>query len=102
MKIAMMARNANLYSHKRIKEAAEARGHELDIINTLRCYMNIASHRPEIYYNDQKLPKYDAVIPRIGDLPPLNWSILNVSRRRTENGYETSQTRRDSLEAASS
>lgn len=66
MKIAMMARNANLYSHKRIKEAAEARGHGLDIINTLRCYMNIASHRPEIYYNDQKLPKYDAVIPRIG------------------------------------
>lgn len=66
MKIAMMARNANLYSHKRLKEAAEALGHELNIINTLRCYMNIASHRPEIYYNDAKLPDYDAVIPRIG------------------------------------
>lgn len=66
MKIAMLARNANLYSHKRIKEAAEARGHELDIIDTLRCYMNIASRRPEIYYNGEKLPIYDAVIPRIG------------------------------------
>ena len=66
MKIAMMARNANLYSHQRLKEAAEARGHELDIIDTLRCYMNIASRRPEIYYNGAKLPKYDAVIPRIG------------------------------------
>ncbi|MCZ4280622.1 30S ribosomal protein S6--L-glutamate ligase [Kiloniella laminariae] len=66
MKIAMMARNANLYSHKRLQEAAEARGHELDIINTLRCYMNIASRRPEIYYNGEKLPLYDAVIPRIG------------------------------------
>jgi ribosomal protein S6--L-glutamate ligase len=66
MKIAMMARNANLYSHKRLKEAAEKRGHELDIINTLRCYMNIASRRPDIYYNGEKLPKYDAVIPRIG------------------------------------
>ncbi len=42
------------------------RGHELDIINTLRCYMNIASRRPEIYYNGEKLPHYDAVIPRIG------------------------------------
>ncbi len=42
MKIAMLARNADLYSHHRLKEAAEARGHELDIINTLRCYMNIA------------------------------------------------------------
>jgi ribosomal protein S6--L-glutamate ligase len=66
MKIAMMARNPNLYSHVRLKEAAEARGHELDIINTLRCYMNIASRRPEIYYNGEKLTGYDAVIPRIG------------------------------------
>ncbi len=66
MKIAMMARNANLYSHKRLKEAAEERGHELDIINTLRCYMNIASRRPEMYYNGEKLTGYDAVIPRIG------------------------------------
>ncbi len=66
MKIAMLARNAGLYSHQRLKEAAEERGHELDIVNTLRCYMNIASRRPEIYYNGEKLPKYDAVIPRIG------------------------------------
>ena len=55
MKIAMMARNANLYSHQRLKDAAEARGHELHIINTLRCYMNIASRRPEMYYNGEKL-----------------------------------------------
>lgn len=66
MKIAMLARNANLYSHQRLKEAAETRGHTLDIINTLRCYMNIASRRPEIYYNGEKLTGYDAVIPRIG------------------------------------
>lgn len=66
MKIAMLARNATLYSHQRLKEAAEERGHTLDIINTLRCYMNIASRRPEVYYNGEKLEGYDAVIPRIG------------------------------------
>lgn len=66
MKIAMLARNAKLYSHQRLKQAAEDRGHELDIIDTLRCYMNIASRRPEIYYNGEKLTGYDAVIPRIG------------------------------------
>ena len=66
MKIAMLARNPNLYSHKRLKEAAELRGHTLDIINTLRCYMNIASRRPEVYYNGEKLEGYEAVIPRIG------------------------------------
>lgn len=66
MKIAMLARNPTLYSHQRLKEAAEQRGHTLDIINTLRCYMNIASRRPEVYYNGDKLEGYDAVIPRIG------------------------------------
>lgn len=66
MKIALLARNPDLYSHKRLVEAAEARGHQIDVINTLRCYMNIASRRPEIYYNGEKLEGYDAVIPRIG------------------------------------
>jgi ribosomal protein S6--L-glutamate ligase len=66
MKIAMLARNANLYSHQRLVEAALARGHEIDILNTLRVTMNITSHRPEAYYQGAKLGKYDAVIPRIG------------------------------------
>ena len=66
MKIAMLARNPGLYSHRRLVEAARARGHEIDIINTLRCYMNIASRRPEIYYNGDRLLGYHAVIPRIG------------------------------------
>lgn len=66
MKIAMMARNPNLYSHKRLVEAAEQRGHSMDIVNTLHCYMNITSHRPELRYKGEKLTGYDAVIPRIG------------------------------------
>ena len=66
MKLVMMTRSPNLYSHQRLKEAAEARGHTLDMINTLRCTMNIASRRPEIWYEGRKLPQYDAVIPRIG------------------------------------
>ena len=66
MKIAMLARNATLYSHQRLVEAAQARGHEIDILNTLRVTMNITSHRPEAYYQGAKLGKYDAVIPRIG------------------------------------
>ncbi len=66
MKIAMLARNANLYSHKRLKQAAEERGHTFDILNTLRCTVHIASHRPEVYYNGAPIAAYDAVIPRIG------------------------------------
>ncbi len=66
MKIAMLARNPNLYSHKRLVQAAEERGHVLDILNTTRCTVHIASHRPTITYNGDKLDGYDAVIPRIG------------------------------------
>lgn len=66
MKIAMLARNPNLYSHRRLCEAAQARGHEFDILNTLRCTVQIASHRPIVTYHGETLCGYDAVIPRIG------------------------------------
>jgi ribosomal protein S6--L-glutamate ligase len=66
MKIAMLARNPNLYSHKRLVEAAEARGHVIQIIDTLRVYMNITAHKPDVRYKGEVLPKFDAVIPRIG------------------------------------
>ena len=66
MKIAMLARNPNLYSHKRLIAAAEERGHSIEIINTLRCFMNITSHRPTVHYDGRVLEGYDAVIPRIG------------------------------------
>jgi len=66
MKIVMLARNPKLYSHRRLVEAAEARGHSIDVIDTLRVYMNITSHRPEVRYRGQTLTGYDAVLPRIG------------------------------------
>jgi ribosomal protein S6--L-glutamate ligase len=68
MKLRLCAKNAKLYSHQRLIEAAEARGHTIDVIRTLNCYMNIASRRPEIYFNGESLTGYDAVIPRIGAL----------------------------------
>lgn len=66
MRLLMLARNAGLYSHQRLVEAAEARGHEIDVFDTLRMYMNITSHRPEVRYQGRILTGYDAVIPRIG------------------------------------
>ena len=66
MKIAMLARNSNLYSHKRLKEAAEQRGHSLDIVDTLKCYLNIRSNNSQLLYKGEPLEGYDAVIPRIG------------------------------------
>ncbi|MBW9263080.1 MAG: 30S ribosomal protein S6--L-glutamate ligase [Candidatus Thiodiazotropha sp. (ex. Lucinisca nassula)] len=66
MKIAILSRNPKLYSTRRLVEAGEQRGHEVKIINTLRCYMNTTSAKPEVHYNGNALVGYDAVIPRIG------------------------------------
>lgn len=66
MKIVILSRNKNLYSTKRLKEEGEARGHQVDIIDTLHCYMDITSSRPTVRYQGQELPVYDALIPRIG------------------------------------
>ena len=61
-----MCRNPDLYSHKRLYEAAASRGHEIEVVNHIHCYINITSHRPSIWYHGKKLEGFDAVIPRIG------------------------------------
>jgi ribosomal protein S6--L-glutamate ligase len=66
MKIAILSRNKKLYSTRRLIEAGEARGHEVQYFDTLKCYVDIASHRPSVHYKGQKLEGFDAVIPRIG------------------------------------
>lgn len=66
MRIAVLSRNENLYSTRRLKEAGEERGHEVDVIDTLHCYMDITRSRPTVRYHGKQLPYYDAVIPRIG------------------------------------
>ncbi|MCX4193163.1 30S ribosomal protein S6--L-glutamate ligase [Methylophaga sp. OBS1] len=66
MKIAILSRNPRLYSTRRLVEAAEARGHEVHVLDVLRCYMNITSLKPEVHYKGEILTGYDAVIPRIG------------------------------------
>ena len=66
MRIAILSRNPKLYSTRRLQEAGQQRGHEIDVIDTMHCYMDITSARPSVRYKGKRLPKYDAVIPRIG------------------------------------
>ena len=66
MKIAILSQDKSLYSTKRLKEAGESLGHEMRVINYLRCYMNITSHKPSVYYDGKPLENFDAIIPRIG------------------------------------
>jgi len=66
MRIAILSRNPSLYSTSRLVEACKERDHDVDVLNTLKCYMDIASHRPSVHYRGKELDSYDAVIPRIG------------------------------------
>jgi len=66
MKIAVLSRNSKLYSTRRLVEAAQQRGHEVMVLDTLKCYMDINSAQPNIYYKGEALSGFDAVIPRIG------------------------------------
>jgi ribosomal protein S6--L-glutamate ligase len=66
MKIAILSRNSRLYSTRRLREAAEARGHQVRVIDVLRCYMKLQPGRPEIWYGPRRLTGFDAVVPRIG------------------------------------
>jgi ribosomal protein S6--L-glutamate ligase len=66
MKIAVLSRKASLYSTRRLKEAAERRDHEVYVVDYLRCYMNITSHRPKVIYAGRPMEGYEAIIPRIG------------------------------------
>jgi len=50
----------------RLIEAAKKRGHDAEVINYLKCYVNITSHKPSVHYKDRVLKEFDAVIPRIG------------------------------------
>lgn len=66
MKIAILSRDGSLYSCKRLLQAARARGHHVEVIDPLSCYMNINPGSSAIHYRGKQLCHYDAVIPRIG------------------------------------
>lgn len=67
MHIAILSREPNNYSTGRLVEAGETRGHKVDVIDPTKCYMNITSHRPKVFYKGgEELQGYDAIIPRLG------------------------------------
>jgi len=65
MRIGILSRKGTLYSTRRLREAAEERGHDVRVVDPLRCYMNIAARNPRVMFGGEELD-FDAIIPRIG------------------------------------
>ncbi len=66
MKLAILSANPSLYSTSRLVEAAQKRGHEVDVINHNHCYVGMETNNNNVYLGDHELVDYDAIIPRIG------------------------------------
>ncbi len=66
MKIAILSRNARLYSTRRLVEAGRERGHVVRVLDPMRCYARVAPGRLSMRYRSKPLRDFDCVIPRIG------------------------------------
>ncbi len=66
MKIGILSRGKKIYSTEQLVAAAKERGHDVSVINTLHCYMDITPHKPSVRYKGKVLENFDAIIPRIG------------------------------------
>ncbi len=66
MNLAILSRNPELYSTRRLVEAAEARGHDVRVLDTLQCTIHLSATGPELHVAGEKIGGLDAVVPRIG------------------------------------
>ncbi|UCD73883.1 MAG: 30S ribosomal protein S6--L-glutamate ligase [Phycisphaerales bacterium] len=77
MKIAILSRGPRLYSTRRLKEAAQARGHKARVMDTLKFALQVEHRDPDVFYNNQHLADFDAVIPRIGpSITPFGCAVV--------------------------
>jgi ribosomal protein S6--L-glutamate ligase len=65
LKIGILSQKSQSYSVRRLKEAAEKRGHMVRVVDYSRCYMTITSRNPQVFMGGEALT-FDAIIPRIG------------------------------------
>lgn len=66
MKLAVLSCNTKCYSTRRIREAAESRGHKVKVLNTLKFGIDLQQGEPDLYFRSKQLSHYDAVLPRVG------------------------------------
>jgi ribosomal protein S6--L-glutamate ligase len=66
MRLAILSRNATLYSTRALVEAARGRGHDVDVLDTLLFDIRVSRRNPELFYEGNPVGHYDAIIPRIG------------------------------------
>ena len=67
MKLAILSRAPRAYSTQRLRTAAQDRGHEVKVLNTLRFGIDLSGDEPDLQFRGKPLSSYDAILPRIGN-----------------------------------
>uniref|UniRef100_UPI001F5B97EF 30S ribosomal protein S6--L-glutamate ligase n=1 Tax=Flammeovirga pacifica TaxID=915059 RepID=UPI001F5B97EF len=106
LKIALLASNPNLYSNRRIIEAAQQHGHDIEFLNIKDCYIKLDGEKPEMHYRGGRvLNHFDAVIPRIrpsmtfyGTALTRHFEALGVYTLNTANAITQSRDKLHSLQ----
>lgn len=108
MKVAILSRNRNSYSTRRLKEAAIQRGHRALVLDTLKFSLLIEQEEPDLFYRGRHLSNYDVVIPRIGaSITPFGTSVvrqfqqMGVFCANTANGISNSRDKLRSMQMLS-
>jgi ribosomal protein S6--L-glutamate ligase len=103
LRIAVLSREPHTYSTTRLVTEGEARGHVVEVIDTTRCYMALDALAPEVHYDGKRLPRYDAIIPRIGaSITPYGTAVIRQFETigtYSVNGSEGITASRDKLHA---
>ena len=101
MKLAILSRNAKLYSTRRLVEAARERHHSVRVLDPLRCYLRISAGGFDMHYKGKSIAGYDAVIPRIGaSITRYGTAVLRqfeLMGTHTPNGSDAIARSRDKL-----
>lgn len=66
MKVGILSCNLKCYSTRRLREAAEQRGHKVKVLNTMKFAIDLEKGDPDLFFRTKQLTHYDAVLPRIG------------------------------------
>jgi ribosomal protein S6--L-glutamate ligase len=66
MKLGILSCSLRCYSTRRLRQAAEDRGHKVKVLNTLKFAIDVREGEPELFFRTRELSQYDAVLPRIG------------------------------------
>lgn len=65
MNIVILSKGPANYSTRRLKEEAEARGHNVRVVNYAKCYVTLERGNPVVHYLGEEIRDVDVIVPRI-------------------------------------